>query len=108
MRQLIPADTVDANGIAWETAGENIRKGAKEFSANDVKSIIDTMFPVGSIFCGENSLLFSVGEWKLLTGFGSYVLSGGTDEVTGDIKNGSIQGTEAGHAFILRMWKRVS
>ena len=54
MKKLIPADTVDAKGNVWETTGENIRCGAKEFSDNDVKAIVNILFPVGSVYCGES------------------------------------------------------
>lgn len=64
MKKLIPADTVDAAGNVWETVGENIRGGAKEFSNNDVKEIVDILFPVGSVYCGINAFILSVGKWK--------------------------------------------
>lgn len=107
MKKLIPADTVDTNGTVWETAGENIRRGAKEFSVNDVKSIINILFPVGSIFCGENSLVTSVGIWTLITNYGSYIISGGDTDITGNTTTGTIQGSENGNAYLIRMWKRV-
>jgi hypothetical protein len=50
MKKLIPANTVDANGNVWETVGENIRSGAKECSEDNVKEIVDIIFPIGSIF----------------------------------------------------------
>lgn len=31
-RQMIPADNVDADGKAWPTVGENIRKGTKDIN----------------------------------------------------------------------------
>ena len=34
-RQMIPADNVDAEGTAWATVGENIRKGAKKIPSID-------------------------------------------------------------------------
>lgn len=64
MKKLIPADTVDAEGTVWPTTGENIRKGAKEFSDFDVKAIVDILFPVGSVYCGTNAFILSVGKWK--------------------------------------------
>lgn len=85
MKKLIPADTVDANGNVWETTGENIRCGAKEFSENSVKEIVDILFPVGCVFCGENEFILSVGTWEKLT-------TGSTET------NGAS----------LRFWKRVS
>ena len=43
-RQMIPADNVDAEGTAWATVGENIRKGVKEIpsidaSLNDISKL---------------------------------------------------------------------
>ena len=35
-RQMIPADNVDAEGTAWATVGENIRKGAKKIPSINV------------------------------------------------------------------------
>lgn len=64
MKKLIPADTVDAKGNVWETVGENIRNGAKEFSEDSVKEIVDILFPIGSVYCGKNSFILSVGKWK--------------------------------------------
>lgn len=111
MKKLIPADTVDANGTVWETIGENIRKGAKEFSDLDVKAIVDIMFPVGSIYCGEDSFITSVGKWELITKFSGGLIRLGTASPTGE---GMIRGTitESEERTItypsLRMWKRVS
>lgn len=67
MKKLIPADMVDANGNVWPTTGENIRKGAKEFYENEVKAIVNVLFPVGSVYCGDNPFITSVGKWDLLT-----------------------------------------
>ena len=39
MKKLIPADTVDIDGTVWETIGENIRHGAKEFSNTDIVNL---------------------------------------------------------------------
>lgn len=64
MKKLIPADTVDAAGNVWETVGENIRRGEKEISENSVKEIVDILFPVGSVYCGTNTFILSVGTWK--------------------------------------------
>lgn len=64
MKKLIPADTVDVAGNVWETVGENIRKGAKEFSEDIVKEIVNILFPVGSVYCGTNAFILSVGKWK--------------------------------------------
>lgn len=66
MKKLIPADTVDAAGDVWETTGENIRKGAKELSENDLKAIVNILFPIGSIYCGENSFITQVGTWEVI------------------------------------------
>ena len=67
MKKLIPADTVDLDGNVWETTGENIRHGVKGFYESEVKAIIDIMFPVGSVYCGENAFVLSVGTWSLIS-----------------------------------------
>lgn len=64
MKKLIPADTVDAAGNVWGNVGENIRKGAKEFSEDIIKEIVNILFPVGSVYCGTNAFILSVGKWK--------------------------------------------
>lgn len=108
MKKLIPADTIDANGTVWETTGENIRNGAKEFSENNVMVIVDILFPIGSVYCGENSFVLSVGSWELITNQGLYILSGGKTEKTGDRASGTCKGTEAGASYYIRMWKRTA
>lgn len=46
-RQMIPADNVDTNGIAWLTVGENIRKGAKgEPTKKDALNIISALLGI--------------------------------------------------------------
>lgn len=52
-QKIYPADTVDANGKAWETVGENIRYGAKDNLNEELikfrHDTLDAMFPVGYI-----------------------------------------------------------
>lgn len=111
MKKLIPADTVDANGTVWRTTGENIRHGAKEFSEESMKEIVNILFPIGSVYCGENNFILSVGKWNLLTdGLGRFVqlgeklLSGSTYTATAYVeKEGA-----SDHYVVIRMWKRVS
>lgn len=83
MKKLIPADTVDAHGNVWDTVGENIRHGIQDTNS-DVKSIVDIMFPVGSVYCGENPFVLSVGVWKQLTDNAGLpiVLAGGASSGT--------------------------
>lgn len=109
MKKLIPADTVDAEGNVWETVGENIRKGAKEFSVNDVKTIVDILFPINSVYVGENSMVLNVGEWKLLTTT-PLLLVGTSTAITGSQPNVTLLPNEpiAGKAIAVRIWKRVS
>ena len=102
MKKLIPADTVDANGNVWETVGENIRGGAKEFSENDVKAIVNILFPVGSVYSGENTFILSVGKWELLPG------SGGANVVTGQFQQPGAMRSTTGNVVLLRLWKRVN
>lgn len=45
--QMIQADNVDANGVAWATVGENIRKGAKGLpTKDDALNIISALLGV--------------------------------------------------------------
>lgn len=110
MKKLIPADTVDTKGNVWETTGENIRRGAKEFSDNDVKDIVDILFPVGTVYCGENAFILSVGTWNLITLTGGLPLYVGSNTVTGGQTAARIAAPPETYspAASLRMWKRVS
>lgn len=107
MKKLIPADTVDANGNVWETTGENIRCGAKEFSENSVKEIVDILFPVGCVFCGENEFILSVGTWEKLTALDGRVVVVGNSTPSGGRLSITTGSTETNGAS-LRFWKRVS
>lgn len=111
MKQLIPADTVDAAGNVWETTGENIRNGVREFSEKDVKLFVNAMFPVGSLYCGENSFILSVGKWELLKSGIGYVLALATNIPTGTISGSNYavaRQTARSDSIALRIWKRVS
>lgn len=111
MKKLIPPDTVDAAGNVWETTGENIRRGKKEFSTNDAKEIVDILFPVGSVYCGENSFILSVGVWTLLReNAGRIVRSGNTIETGSSYKEEKIllDSTSTDHYVSLRMYKRTA
>ena len=111
MKRLIPADTVDAEGTVWETVGENIRRGTKEFSENRMKAIVDILFPVGSVYCGENSFITSVGKWKLIEEGNSAPLILVYETVTGDLAYTKFTGATLetdNPAIGLRLWKRVS
>ena len=108
MKKLIPADTVDAKGAVWETTGENIRNGAKEFSKTDIETIANLLFPVGSVYCGENSFILSVGKWNQITENSAQPLVLGTTSISGTAANFAISGNSDGHQTIVRMWKRVS
>ena len=109
MKKLIPADTVDAEGNVWETVGENLRKGAKEFSVNDVKTIVDILFPINSVYVGENSIILTVGNWDLLTKT-PLLLVGTSTATTGAQPNVTLIPKEpmTGKAIAVRIWKRVS
>ena len=105
MKRFIPADTVDAAGNVWETTGENIRNGAKEI---DINAIVDAMFPVNSIYCGENSVILSVGKWNLMPEGNNMPLLLSTSNVTGTKTRVTIAGTEDIVGIKLRLWKRIS
>lgn len=109
MKKLIPADTVDVKGTVWETTGENIRNGAKQFSEDDVKAIIDILFPVESVYCGENELVLSVGVWDMLSLNGIPIISSSTAISGNSIPCDYITQQETSVLGLsLRMWRRVS
>ena len=111
MKKLIPADTVDARGNVWKTTGENIRNGAKEFSENDIKDIVDIIFPVGSIYCGENSFVLSVGTWKQVLPSRSVLIRLGKNATSGSlIRSEKVEEstTENDEFVALRMFERKS
>lgn len=111
MNKLIPADTVDANGTVWETVGENIRRGEKEFSDDTIKEIVNILFPVGSVYCGENSFILSVGVWTLLVeNAGRLIRSGHSIESGGSYKDTKfLTDSESTDYYVsLRMYKRTA
>ena len=110
MRQLIPADTVDAAGNVWETPGENIRRGEKEFSENSVKEIVDILFPVGSVYCGENAFVLSVGEWEQLLDIVSYPVYVASSVATGEKASARVAEPPEKYSTVaaIRMWKRIN
>ena len=111
MKRLIPADTVDAEGTVWPTIGENIRNGAKSFSERDARAIVDILFPIGSIFCGDNVFILSIGEWKQFTIPAGSVIRLGVNAMSGTISSLSKiteSSSEKGQYISVRLWKRVS
>lgn len=110
MKKLIPADTVDANGIVWETTGENIRRGAKEFSEDNIKAIVDILFPVGSVLCGENAFITSVGKWEQIVGFSGRPYLQGESSPSGKPVTHAIYAVETNTATYpsLRMFRRIA
>lgn len=103
MKKLIQADTVDAKGNVWE----NIRHGKKIFSENDVKAIANILFPVGSVYSGENTFILTVGKWELLPGTGLGIIAGGKSAVTGAFQQPGVERSTEGNVLLLRLWKRV-
>lgn len=111
MKKLIPADTVDADGNVWETTGENIRRGAKEVSIDYMKEIVNVLFPVGSVYCGESSFILSVGVWTLLVeNAGRIIRSGNTIKTGSSYKSDMIltDSTSTDYYVSLRMYKRTA
>lgn len=110
MKKLIPADTVDAEGKVWETVGENIRYGAKEFSIEKLKSIVDILFPVKSVYCGENAFILSVGEWKQLTDIVSYPVYVASSVASGEKASARVAAPPETYSTVaaIRMWKRIN
>lgn len=91
----------------WETTGENIRNGVREFSEKDAKLLANAMFPIGSVYCGENSFILSVGEWTQITTNAGKPLVLGSASVSGSSVQFEIGGTTPVNQTVIRMWKRV-
>lgn len=108
MKKLIPADTVDSEGTVWETIGENIRRGSKEYTENSIKAIVDIIFPVGSVYCGENSFILSVGKWDQITNNSGRSIALGASAQTGSNITVTVGGDSTVTQTAMRMWKRVS
>lgn len=111
MKKLIPADTVDAAGNVWETTGENIRRSKKEISTNDAKELVDILFPVGSVYCGENSFILSVGVWSMITENAGRVIQAGKNIVTGSSYKSNkflIDSASTDYYVSMRMYKRTA
>lgn len=111
MNKLIPVDTVDADGNVFETTGENIRRGAKEFPESDIKAIVNILFPVGSLYCGENAFILSVGKWTQISqNSGKAILLGGSILSGGTITTKKIMhsDTETERYTVLRIFRRDS
>nr|DAL63739.1 MAG TPA_asm: hypothetical protein [Caudoviricetes sp.] len=110
MKKLIPADTVDAKGNVWETVGENIRNGANKFSDDDIRLLVNILFPIGSVYCGENAFILSVGKWEQSDSGKTLPVIYSTDILSSSLTRstfvvGNQQTREL--AISLRMWKRV-
>lgn len=107
---LIPANTVDAAGNVWDTIGENIRSGERNFSVNDARKIVDILFPVGSVYCGENNFILSIGKWNPISESDWTLVYLGVGTPTGSFFSvAPACGTSStAKAISLRMWKRVS
>lgn len=106
MKKLIPADTVDAAGNVHRSVGENIRFGDKDFSKESVKSIVNVLFPVGSIYVGESSFILSIGTWEILGVEGTPVYIGKRHTAT--TYKAPATGTSDRTVMTIRLWKRVS
>lgn len=109
MKKLIPADTVDAAGNVWETTGENIRRGAKETSIDSMKAIVDVLFPVGSVLCGENAFIISVGKWEQIRNVPGKPYVQGANTSSGSLITHAIYTTGEGSDLYpsLRMFRRI-
>lgn len=111
MERLIPADTVDAEGTVWETTGENIRNGAKNFSERDARMLVDILYPVGSFYLGDNEFITSVGEWEKLAGGITWALTLANESITGETLSSRFVSPEQQEFYPsigVRIWKRVS
>lgn len=106
MNKLIPAD-----GNVWETTGENIRRGAKEFPESDIKAIVNILFPVGSVYCGENAFILSVGKWTQISqNSGKTIVLGGSVLSGSSITTNKIMrsDSETERYTVLRIFRRDS
>lgn len=110
MKKLIPADTVDAKGNVWETVGENIRRGAKDTSIDAVKEIVDILFPVGCILCGENTFITSVGTWELIRNASGLPYLQGEKSASGELISRARYTTDETNISYpsLRMFRRIA
>lgn len=53
MQKTVYANTVNSDGKAFETIGENIRSIGSGGGSVDLKSILDILYPVGSYYVGD-------------------------------------------------------
>lgn len=110
MKKLIPADTVDVAGNVWETVGKNIRRGEKEISESSVKEIVNILFPVGSVYCGTNTFILSVGKWKHVNVGASkrpIIMASATDGTYIDINKFLTSDSEYERYTALHMYERI-
>lgn len=87
------ANTVDKDGKAWETVGENIRNSSGSGGGTiDLKSTLDLLFPVGSYYVGAIPEIWkTVSTWNPLVTSGQYVVSNSSNEpFYEDIASGNI------------------
>ena len=85
-----PADTVDSNGKAWKTVGENIRNGAKSDSLTTavIDELLNELYPIGYVFLGVLPKILQekfVWEPGLVQPYGSRVCVLNTTAPVGDI-----------------------
>ena len=107
---MVEYEKTDSSGYSrceWERM-ENCRGGAKEFSEYNVKEIVDIIFPIGSIFIGENAFILSVGTWEPVPHSNDIPLHGSIDAPTGNVRRWSMKGTETANSMTVRLWRRVS
>lgn len=83
-QEIYPADTVDSEGKAWPTVGENIRNGSHSNFYDEVYNILNLIFPVGCIYYGEPSAyLKRIFTWDNLT-----LRGGGRGFIINDLMDG--------------------
>lgn len=111
MERLIPADTIDAEGNVWQTTGENIRNGAKHYSNHDLKTLVNLLFPVGSIYLGDNTVITSVGKWEPISSGNTLPLILVYNSISGIRTKSDFvvpAQTEKAYGISVRIWKRVA
>lgn len=90
----------------WPTTGENIRYGSREYSENDMKAIVGILFPIGTIYCGENSFILSTGTWETIGG--GRLIAAGDTTISGTLGTRQLGKDSDINVVYLRIWKRIS
>ena len=82
----------------------------REYSESNIKAIVDVLFPVGSVFAGENNFILSVGKWEQIVANSGRAIILGENAVSGSSTRLNVFTVDTAevHYTILRLFKRVS